>query len=445
MTQSRGDMSAPVTQPPWKVLLVDDEPAIHQVTQMAMNGFEFEQRPLQFLNAFSAAEACALLAEHPDTALVLLDMVMEHDLAGIDVIRCLRDTLKNSRTRIVLRTGHPGCAPEAALVGEYDIHDYREKTELTRTRLFTLFFSALRAYRDTGTNRSAASVETDAPAREPQTDTEHSVHPPDSAADVIPERPHPAVFQPDSGETGPDSISLFSRLVSGLPHEVKTPLSISFSSLQLLQDQLQQLQADESTAQSEPLQQFLCSAAQTLELSLSHLQRTRVLVDDFAAVAAGRSPAVQEPFSLQTVLADTLKGLHYELQARSVQVCVQCPDDLVLHSDAGALIQVLSNLIINSLQHGFSPDGDDHQIEIRVSEQPAELVLLYQDNGAGIDPEIAPNIFDPFFTTRQGEGGTGIGLAIVRELTERRLNGRISLLASGQGCCFRLRLPRPAA
>lgn len=134
--------------PPWKVMIVDDEPGVHEVTKLALQGVAFDKRPLEFISCFSGAEAQAAIAEHPDTALILLDVVMENEHAGLDFARYVRETANNSIVRIVLRTGQPGQAPERQVILDYDINDYKEKTELTASKLFTLVYSSLRAYRD---------------------------------------------------------------------------------------------------------------------------------------------------------------------------------------------------------------------------------------------------------------------------------------------------------
>ena len=134
--------------PPWKVLLVDDEPDIHDVTKLTLNRFKLDGRPLTFLDAYSGKEAKEILLREPDIALVFLDVVMESENAGLEVARWMRQELGNHFTRIVLRTGQPGQAPEESVIVEYDINDYREKTELDRKKLFTTTFAALRGYRD---------------------------------------------------------------------------------------------------------------------------------------------------------------------------------------------------------------------------------------------------------------------------------------------------------
>ncbi|MEP6510685.1 MAG: DUF3369 domain-containing protein [Dokdonella sp.] len=134
--------------PPWKVLVADDEPEVHDVTRLVLGNFKFADRRLQFLSAYSAAQALQLLRENPDTAVLLLDVVMESEQAGLHLVRNIREELDNPFVRIVLRTGQAGQAPEHEVIAAYDINDYKEKTELTASRLATTMYSALRAYRD---------------------------------------------------------------------------------------------------------------------------------------------------------------------------------------------------------------------------------------------------------------------------------------------------------
>ena len=133
---------------PWKVLLVDDEPDIHDITKLTLTRFRLDGRALTFLHAYSGAEAKEVLAREKDIALVFLDVVMEREDSGLEVARWMRQDLDNQFSRIVLRTGQPGQAPEERVIVDYDINDYKEKTELDRTKLFTTTFAALRAYRD---------------------------------------------------------------------------------------------------------------------------------------------------------------------------------------------------------------------------------------------------------------------------------------------------------
>jgi len=132
----------------WKVLIVDDEAEVHTITKIALSEFEFDGKGLHLLNAYSGAEAKQVIQEHPDIALIYLDVVMESDDAGLLFVKYLREELKNKFVRIVLRTGQPGQAPERKVIVNYDINDYKEKTDFDSTKLFTTTLSGLRAYRD---------------------------------------------------------------------------------------------------------------------------------------------------------------------------------------------------------------------------------------------------------------------------------------------------------
>ena len=134
---------------PWKVLIVDDEEEVHNVTRLALNDFEFEDRKLDFISAFSSLEAKKRVEENGDIALILLDVVMETEDAGLKFVEDLRQGEQaNSMIRIVLRTGQPGYAPEESIIMDYDINDYKAKTELTTQKLFTTVIASLRSYRD---------------------------------------------------------------------------------------------------------------------------------------------------------------------------------------------------------------------------------------------------------------------------------------------------------
>ena len=136
-----------VTTESWKILLVDDEQEIHHVTQLALDDVIFEGKKLTFLSAYPGEEAKALIKQHPDTAMIFLDVVMETDDAGLDVVRYTRKILNNKFVQIILRTGQPGQVPEDLVTLNYDINDYKTKTELTRQKLITKVVTSLRGYK----------------------------------------------------------------------------------------------------------------------------------------------------------------------------------------------------------------------------------------------------------------------------------------------------------
>lgn len=132
----------------WKVLIVDDEPEIHKITAMVLRDFELKGRPVKLTSAYSATHAREILADHDDFALCLIDVVMETDYAGLELVRHTREKLHYHATRIVLRTNQPGYAPEKEVISKYDINDYTDKSELTENKFYTILCCALRAYDD---------------------------------------------------------------------------------------------------------------------------------------------------------------------------------------------------------------------------------------------------------------------------------------------------------
>src|ERR1700720_4784592 len=130
----------------WKIAVIDDDHAVHEGTRFALSDYSLNGQGLEILSAYSAAEGRQLMRAHSDIAAVLLDVIMETDAAGLDLVEYIRNELKNETVRIILRTGQPGQAPERRVIVQYDINDYKAKTELTADKLFTSLTAALRSY-----------------------------------------------------------------------------------------------------------------------------------------------------------------------------------------------------------------------------------------------------------------------------------------------------------
>ena len=133
-------------QPVWKILITDDELDVYQATTFALRNAEILGRRLAFFRSSTVKETLTTLKQHPDIAVVLLDVVMETPNAGLDLVPKIRDELKNSQVRIIIRTGQPNQAPEIEVVRDYDINDYRLKSELNHAKLYATLTTAIRAY-----------------------------------------------------------------------------------------------------------------------------------------------------------------------------------------------------------------------------------------------------------------------------------------------------------
>ncbi|HDN27329.1 MAG TPA: DUF3369 domain-containing protein [Thioploca sp.] len=142
------DKKTKIERPPWKVLIVDDEDNVHAMTRFALKHFEFADKPLQILHAMSGKEARDILAGESDIAVALIDVIMETDDAGLQLVDFIRNELQDSFIRLIIRTGQPGMAPEREVIERYDIDDYKSKTELRADKLYTTMRVALKSYRD---------------------------------------------------------------------------------------------------------------------------------------------------------------------------------------------------------------------------------------------------------------------------------------------------------
>ncbi|WGS21334.1 MULTISPECIES: DUF3369 domain-containing protein [unclassified Bradyrhizobium] len=143
------DTESPLEDSParkWKIAVIDDDQAVHEGTRFALSDYNLNGATLEILSAYSAAEGRTLMRDNPDVAAVLLDVIMETDVAGLELVEYIRNEIKNETVRIILRTGQPGQAPERRVIVQYDINDYKAKTELTADKLFTSLTAALRSY-----------------------------------------------------------------------------------------------------------------------------------------------------------------------------------------------------------------------------------------------------------------------------------------------------------
>ena len=144
--QSAESHAAQISKPSWRIMIIDDDPDVHSATMFALGNLEIQHRSLSFLHAYSAQEARDILSREPDIAVILLDVVMEQEDAGLNLVNYVRKNLGLIDVRIILRTGQPGYAPEIDAIRDYDINDYKTKSELTRTKLYTTVTSAIRSY-----------------------------------------------------------------------------------------------------------------------------------------------------------------------------------------------------------------------------------------------------------------------------------------------------------
>ena len=242
-----------------------------------------------------------------------------------------------------------------------------------------------------------------------------------------------------------EKLASLGRLVAGVAHEINTPLGICVTATSHLVQELKLTREDlESGAMTqESLQEFFDIVDQSLRIMTTNTQRAAALVRSFKQVAVDQSSDDIRSFNLNTYLSEVLLSLQPKLKGRPVKVEVDCAPDIVLESFPGAVSQIVTNMIDNSLVHGFE-HGQPGKIVLRAALEDERTVLLdYSDDGAGMDADTLAKLFEPFFTTRRGSGGSGLGAHILFNLVTGALGGTVKVdSAPGQGLRYQLRFPR---
>jgi predicted ATPase/signal transduction histidine kinase/tRNA A-37 threonylcarbamoyl transferase component Bud32 len=232
-------------------------------------------------------------------------------------------------------------------------------------------------------------------------------------------------------------------LVAGVAHEINTPVGISITAASLLADKATEFFETFKSGQMKrsQLEKFLDTAMQSSSMVLSNLNRAADLISSFKQVAVDRSTEEQRTFNLKQYLSEVLIPLRPKLKTTHHQVEIKGDDAIFLNTYPGALSQIITNLVMNSLTHAYSPEAAGNLV-FDFKLEGEQIVLTYSDDGKGITQENLSKIFDPFFTTKRGQGGTGLGLHIVYNLVTQKLNGTIECESQvGVGTKFIIKLP----
>ena len=241
-----------------------------------------------------------------------------------------------------------------------------------------------------------------------------------------------------------EKLASLGRLVAGVAHEINTPLGICVTATSHLVQELkltrEELAAGEMTEDS--LEQFLEIIDQSLRIMTTNTQRAAALVRSFKQVAVDQSSDDIRSFRLKSYLDEVLLSLQPKLKGRPVKVDVDCPDSIDMESFPGAVSQIVTNMVMNSLVHGFEHEQAG-QIRMTATLDDEMVVFDYSDDGAGMDADTLAKLFDPFFTTKRGQGGSGLGAHILYNLVTGPLGGTVRVdSAPGAGLRYHLRFPR---
>lgn len=368
--------------PCWKVLIVDDEEEVHHITRLALGDFRFAGRKLEFFSAFSRAEAEASIARNPDFAIILLDVVMETDDAGLQFARFVRQTIGNQFVRVILRTGQPGMAPERQVMRVYDINDYRAKTELTQDRLYTVIQTALASYRD-----------------------------------MV-------------------ALARCRRQLVGVVDELDKLSEISSSQVRdPLKDILVTVQALLKDVENELSPEHMRALEKVKNLSSEVFSRVSDLL---RLTETGSFNDARSLVNMNELVRDATEALQLEIAESGARIEV---DDLPsVTGSRRQLYQLILNLLSNAIS--FSADSEP-EIAISAVRRGDYWCFSVEDNGVGIPVEERQSVFSLFRRSGQKTTalGSGIGLNVCRKVV-RWHGGEIGIEESSKGgACVAFTLP----
>lgn len=240
-----------------------------------------------------------------------------------------------------------------------------------------------------------------------------------------------------------EKMASLGSLVSGVAHEINTPLGIGIAATSNLQrltsDFVQRFQAGPIKRQE--LVDFLEDCQTGLSMICPNLDRAAHLVRSFKQVSIDQSSDTRRLFHICGYLEEILLSLHPVLKKVRQQIDIQCDNELLIDSYPGPIAHIVTTLVQNSLQHAYAPEDEGHII-IRVEEKPGRLLFVYSDDGTGMDEDTLKHIFDPFFTTKRGSGATGLGMSILYNIVTMQLGGHIECFSEpGKGSTFYIDFP----
>ena len=433
-----------ITNYPWKIMVVDDEPTVHQATQLVLQDFTFENKPITLISAYSGQEAMQLVSQHADTAFILLDVVMESNDAGLKVVKYIRDELKNKLIRIILRTGQPGEAPEESIILDYDINDYKLKVDLSRHRLITTTIATLKSYRDVVTleQRNSELNKTLQELQQAQIQILQS-----------------------------EKMASLGNLLAGVAHEINNPLGFLTGSIDNAQEYIQDLFAHIECYQKnyptpekevnqhaqkielEYLTEDLPKLINSMQVATERIQSISISLRSFSRADTSQKVAC----NIHEGIDSTILILKYRLKANDKRPAIEVIQEYgnlpPIKCFLGQLNQVFMNIIANAIDAVDTISEGRTFAELKVnpykitintgvSTENNTVLIRIKDNGPGMSETVKLRIFDHLFTTKSVSKGTGLGLAIAKQIVEETHGGKLTCNSTiGEGTEFVIELP----
>lgn len=481
----------------WEILIVDDEPDVHRMTKNILRNFNFENQKLNFLCAYSAADAIKVLEQDHNIAIILLDVVMESKNAGLQLAGYIRENLKNTMVQIILRTGQPGEAPEKNVIRDFAINDYIEKGQITSQKLQTIILTSLRSYQnlvllnqhitelETTSNilkqsystikelsdeqiqkrkeieeinvtleektkaldRAIQELEKEVVDRKKAEQEVRTLN--ESLEERVKDRTAKLnntlhVLKETQNELiQAEKLTSLGELVAGIAHEINTPVGTSITYVSHLEQksELFQRKLKKNQIKKSELIEFVDTALLSSANTLKNLMKASDLVDCFKQVSGDHPTGQKKVFNFKAYVEQILFNLSSKLDASNIKVTLDMDETLEIKSYPNVFLSVISALVLNSILHAFDK-VEGGNISIKFQKNNSTYCLNYSDDGKGIDAESQQKIFTPFYTTNREQGGKGLGLPIVFNTVKQKLNGTMKVESEiGQGTRFTIAFP----